>query len=584
MNRHVPPALVSALALLVGLAACGAPPLTPAELHAPVYLDGELRVEGEFCTDSPEDVTFPVKILFVVDTSGSLQFTDPNTQRSIAVQQVVERHLGNPAVQLGIIGFSGRTRSMTDGFTNDRGKLMEAVELLKEADSVTDYQGALGLAFTVLFEDMANSEPAERARTKYVVVFFSDGTPQPQCSRDGDEGDKFLVCEVPRERLAGVPGDVFTELTAGADYNQPYQILDKVDTIAQLAQEFRVGDLRLHTGFLYDEDEAQIAESAFSLDPEAGEELLRGMASHGNGAFLKFSDGEEISFLSIDFNSIKRPFSVKSFIVSNETALPTEAVPVADSDGDGLSDDDEFEVGTDPLLRDSDDDGFSDLFELRRAGQGHDPTDPQRPAARCEFVSARGRSDVDRDRLTGCEEALLGTDPKLFDSDADGLPDWLEFVYGLDPADDSDASRDLDLDGVRNLAEVRAHTDPAHRAVYVAGSLDRYRYRMDPAGETFDGRKCSVFETRHVGLVTPDRADGDAFGKNRIYAYLGQVPEDQPADFGLYRVACSEARFVPPDFRIPAGGVIRLTGEDFIPSAEFDPEIHCRRPDGSLPE
>jgi len=574
----------SPFVLCVAAVACSQTPLMPAEPDVPVYLEAELRVEGDFCTDSPEDVVFPVKILFVVDTSGSLQFTDPNTQRSIAVQQVIERHLGNPAVQFGIIGFSGRTRNITGGFTNDRSKLMEAVELLKEADSVTDYQGALGLAFTVLFEDMAASEPAERARTKYVMVFFSDGTPQPMCSRDGDEGDKFLICEVPRERLAGVPGDVFLELSAGADYNQPYQILDKVDTIMELGKEFRVGDLRMHTGFLYDEDEAQIAEAAFSLDPEAGEELLRGMASHGNGAFLKFSDGEEISFLSIDFNSIKRPFSVKSFIVSNQTALPTAAVPVADSDGDGVSDTEEFDLGTNALQQDTDEDGFSDLFELRRASQGHDPTDSARPAARCEFVAARGKSDVDRDRLSACEEALLGTDPKLFDSDADGLPDWLEFVHGMNPADPTDASRDLDLDGLRNLTEIRAHTDPASRPVYVAGSIDRYRYRMDPAGETFDGRRCSHFETRHVGLVTPDRSGGDGYGLNRIVAYLGQVPEDQPADFGLYRVACAEARFVPPDFRVPAGGVIRLTGDDFVPSPEFDPEFDCRRPDGSLPE
>jgi len=555
-----------------------------AEPGPPLYLAGEVRVEGEFCTDSPEDVVFPVKVLFVVDTSGSLQFTDPNTQRSIAVQQVIERHLGNPGVQFGVVGFSGRTRNMTGGFTNDRQKLMEAVELLKEADSVTDYQGALGLAFTVLFEDMAGSEPAERARTKYVVVFFSDGTPQPQCSRDGDEGDKFLICEVDRNRLAGVPADVFTELSAGADYNQPYQILDKVDTIMALAKEYRVGDLRVHTGFLYDEDEAQIAEAAFSLDPEAGEELLRSIASHGNGAFLKFSEGEEISFLTIDFNSIKRPFSVKSFVVSNETALPTERVPVPDSDGDGLSDDAEFELGSDALLPDTDGDGFSDLFEARRKGQGHDPVDSSRPAARCDFVATRGSSDPDRDRLTTCEEALLGTNPRLFDSDADGVPDRIEFLYGMDPADPSDAARDLDLDGLRNLAEIRAHTDPTHRAVYVAGAVDRYRYRMEEAGETFDGRRCSFFETRHVGLVTPDRAGGDAFGLNRIYAYLGQVPEDQPADFGLYRVACAEARFVPPDFRVPAGGVIRLTTDDFIKSAEFDPELHCLRPDGTRPE
>ena len=569
------------LLVAASLLSCSDAPLMPAQINAPRAVEGEVKLEGDFCTDSPEDIEFPVKVLFVVDTSGSLQFTDPGQQRAIAVDNVIQRHIGNPGVQFGIIGFSGRVRDLTGGFTNDRATLAAAVDTLRIADSVTDYQGAFGATFVTLFNDMEGSGPTQRVRTKYVVVFFSDGTPQPQCSREDDEGDKFLICEFDRDDV-NVPDDVFLELEAGADYNQPYQILDKVDQLMALKKRFKVGDLRIHTGFLYDEEEAEKAEAAFSLDAEAGEALLRDIAEHGSGTFLKFSAGDEIDFLSLDFNSIKRPFSVKSFIASNESALPTEGRPEADTDKDGLSDRDEFELGTDALKPDTDGDGYGDLFEVRNSGRGHDPTDFERPATTCDHVAGGrgGASDPDRDGLTTCEEVLLGSNPRIFDSDADGLPDRLEFLHGLDPSDPDDAALDLDLDGQRNFREVRWHTDASTRAVTLPGGVDRYRYRMEALGETFDGRRCSHFEIRHVGLVTPDRESGGKFGLNQIRIYLGQVPEDQPADFGLFRVACAEARFVAPDFLVPEEGVIRFVQEDFVLSAEFDPNEHCIPPEG----
>ncbi len=566
---------------------------------------GEITVQGDFCTDSPEDVVFPVKVLFLVDTSGSNQFTDPNQQRAIAVEQVIDRHIGNPGVQFAVIRFDGRIRNLTGGFTNDRGVLQEATELLREADSVTDYQGALGTAFATLLTDMQRSEPAELVRTKYVTVFFSDGTPQPQCSRDGDEGDKFLICELDRSRLQGVPADVFMELQAGADYNQPYQIYDKIDAIMALKEEFRVGDLRFHTGFLYDEDEAAVAEAAFSLDPELGQELMEEMARRGQGQFMSFSAGDEINFLTIDFNSIKRPFTVKSFIVSNESAVPTETVPAIDSDRDGLSDDAEFALAdqlagpgaagntgggdarpnrTDPLVKDTDGDGFSDLFEARRLIQGFNPVDPGRPSVGCAQIVERGTLDPDRDGLLSCEEAILGSQPDTYDSDADGLPDRIEFLYGLDPADPRDAKLDLDLDGLRNFDEVRSHTAAGAKPIYVPGALDRYRYRMDALPDTLDGRKCFQFETRHVGLVTPDKEGGERYGLNEIRVYLGHVPEDQPADFGLFKVACFQARFDAPDFLQPESGVVTLSDDDFKKTGEFDPELHCIKPDGTYPD
>jgi hypothetical protein len=55
----------------------------------------------------------------------------------------------------------------------------------------------------------------------------------------------------------------------------------------------------------------------------------------------------------------------------------------------------------------------------------------------------------------------------LADNDRDGLPDNYEVTYGLNTNDVTDALGDLDGDGMRNVDEYRAGTDPANPASYL---------------------------------------------------------------------------------------------------------------------
>jgi hypothetical protein len=50
--------------------------------------------------------------------------------------------------------------------------------------------------------------------------------------------------------------------------------------------------------------------------------------------------------------------------------------------------------------------------------------------------------------------------PELDDSDNDGMPDWWEDTYKLDPYDASDAGQDIDDDGMTNLEEYQQGTNP----------------------------------------------------------------------------------------------------------------------------
>jgi len=67
--------------------------------------------------------------------------------------------------------------------------------------------------------------------------------------------------------------------------------------------------------------------------------------------------------------------------------------------------------------------------------------------------------DTDGDGLTDTVESQLGTDPQNPDTDGDGMPDGFEVQYALDPLND-DAALDADGDSCSNLAEYLAGTDP----------------------------------------------------------------------------------------------------------------------------
>ncbi|MCK5897427.1 MAG: right-handed parallel beta-helix repeat-containing protein, partial [Cocleimonas sp.] len=103
-----------------------------------------------------------------------------------------------------------------------------------------------------------------------------------------------------------------------------------------------------------------------------------------------------------------------------------------DDDNDGLSDSEEKTLGTNPLKVDSDGDGVNDKQDAF-------------PLNEKETV------DTDNDGIGN------NTDP---DDDNDGMPDIWEAKNGFDSLDPTDATKDLDKDGVSNLEEYKQKTDP----------------------------------------------------------------------------------------------------------------------------
>ena len=163
-----------------------------------------------------------------------------------------------------------------------------------------------------------------------------------------------------------------------------------------------------------------------------------------------------------------------------------EPMPGPDSDGDGISDDDELANGTDPNNSDSDGDGLNDFQEQEN---GTDPnlidTDGDQIPDDLEIITFGTNAtnpDTDGDGLIDWQELdpNNGTNPLNPDSDGDGLNDYDEVVTYLtnpkvvdtdgDTLEDGEevlytnsnpAVADTDGDGLHDGAEVNQYqTDP----------------------------------------------------------------------------------------------------------------------------
>jgi hypothetical protein len=79
-------------------------------------------------------------------------------------------------------------------------------------------------------------------------------------------------------------------------------------------------------------------------------------------------------------------------------------------------------------------------------------------------LNQTSNGDFDSDGLTNLQELNAGTDPTKSDSENDGMPDGFESAYGLDPKV-NDGSLDKDNDGVENLTEYLQGRNPLKGAI-----------------------------------------------------------------------------------------------------------------------
>jgi len=124
----------------------------------------------------------------------------------------------------------------------------------------------------------------------------------------------------------------------------------------------------------------------------------------------------------------------------------------ADRDGDGVPDVLELRAGSDPRLVDTDGDGLTDRFEILSALLAHHPAKADTDGD----GTGDAAEDLDGDGLAAAGEQTAGSNPLEPDTDGDDLVDGAE--VGANRT--SPTKADTDGDGLDDGAELRAGTDP----------------------------------------------------------------------------------------------------------------------------
>ena len=130
------------------------------------------------------------------------------------------------------------------------------------------------------------------------------------------------------------------------------------------------------------------------------------------------------------------------------------------------------------------------------------------------YFGRAGSDDDDKDGLTNSEEARLGTNPNVADTDGDGLKDGEEVNrYKTNPL-----KADTDGDGLSDGDEVlKYHTDPLKADTDGDGLSDGdevMKYKTDPLKVDTDGDGLSDWDEVMTYKTDPLKADTDGDGLN----------------------------------------------------------------------
>ncbi len=482
----------------------------------------KMSLVGDFQTESPDEIQFPVKVLFAIDCSlsmgdevgGVMAGSDPHFMRRDAVRDFINTYNSYENTSFEIMLWSSNvfmgTRNVNGqrGFTKDTEELNRVLDGMYN-DTTTDYLDAESAIYMDIQRDINRSSEENRIRTKYVVIFLSDGLSNAQGQTQPD-----------------------------AD------IWNSVEDIAQMVEDSGVGSFNFHTFLLLGMFPPGSEGDAARLHAE---NTLQGMADRGNGQFRLFENAEAIDFINIVDMRLTVEYKITYMVAYNYNVHAGTDLVWRDSDGDGLGDTDEDYYGTSLVNPDTDGDGLSDFFEITVSSPGHE-LDPLAQDSPCIIREDGDYPDEDLDGLNDCEEYVKGTNRHVTDTDGDGIPDGIEFQMGTNPLE-IQTNNDSDFDGAVDWLEVQQHTnvtssDPIIRQRY-AYYYDLQDMGLVPINQGTDLE--SYVRRYHFEITNIDIMDTEAYttpwgeerqaGDNLIRFYIAQVPEDTPDVPPVFRMA-----------------------------------------------
>jgi len=487
------------------------------ELKPPVQEepDSLLQVEGELCLEQEREEDYPVQVLIAVSYGPSIEETDPEGLRFQAIMDLVEAFEDKPHVSFRVFGFNksllGVRPSEWDEanessvFHSDSQRIAEQIREIHE-----DYPRSNSYSIGVNY-DVALRGSLEFWNTSYWL------------NRSTIQNTRMVTVIIGSGEMEGSSGSDGFNLSVS-------------DFVAFEERMHSSRDVAIHAVQIRRTGDSPVAQ-------------LQNMAKLGGGGFHLYDSPEDLDLMDLDFTNEPPDTHLLNLIASNRQVFPTLTGIAVDTDGDGLTDEEERDLGTDVLLSDTDGDGCSDRVE-RDIGWSPTVSDPDH----CHCDSAEDQMDIDGDGLNACEEALVNTEANYPDTDLDGIIDRLEVFAGTFP-NLHDSTRDEDHDGVKNGSEIARHRSPEFPDTEETHRFS-YRYSMHSIPGELDSR-CYRFSVDNIAVLSPE---GDAPNENVIEVFAAQAPRA-----GVGRQMKTQAASLRVPVMASYDEPFRLEIEDFNP-------------------
>ena len=538
---------------LFALAACTDSQLIDLGYQGSAPIDRQVQLQGHFCTLGPNDIVSPIKILFMMDGSGSMTRSDPNNTRGTAIVQLINSLPVDPNIYFAVMVFRGAdvyyltltgssqfdpvtayTQTELDNLVTQIAEYSTPTPPTGGGDGPntgnTDFVKPITSAYAMIDNDIALANLSgdggiQVAPARYVGIFLSDGSPT-------------------------IPEDP-----------QIFQAVQEFEGLAIVAESCTFNTVHISPppgSSCVLSDAGLVGCNALIFQQDA--ERLETMAEYGNGQFRDFENNEPVNYLSFQIGNIRRSYVLKEFYAANLSAPPDSPLGQVDSDSDGLSDWLEEDAGLDPRDPDTDHDGYSDGVEYYLQTKENGTLSPTKFDPGCN--PNLYHVDSDCDTLWDCDEQLLGGISTQIDTDGDGAPDGIEFRLGTQLTS-QDLGFDPDSDGVLNGTELRLHTNPLVPDAD-ALSVNGYQYVISLDGPP-DGQgvQCYNFNVANVQLAnTLDLGEGP--GYNDLYMAYAMVPADNPnAPTVMRQLRYRGARYPVNGIKTPADGILTFESADF---------------------
>lgn len=467
----------------------------------------KVTLTGVLCTDNPADRKFPVKILFIVDSSGPMREATPFAEHVLAMQQVIQQNLPIANVWVGVIRYGTDAESLVQeqrgrvvsGFSRDDALIDGALATLRNGAGARDLPSALSLARSIVTGDAYQEDRGPLSRTKYVLVHVTSGPPSPpvantRCENIFAVAPEFCELSFLEREVRRLRDDV--KALGAADFAFHTTFIEP-SHLEGAPCDPRDGDAQCGAGLScvrsgYQINSGRCVQLCDPQNPICNADINRPICSQvdlPDGTAINYcARGELACFDGIDNDN------------DGETMDCSDAAYPYDCNGQ-----DNCEVDCRPACR-----AAALGLGMSLAGGGRynrvgyadetafsniDFRSTQRPFVLKELLVFNRNAiptpegfvpDSDADGLSDAEEAILGLNPLDADSDGDYYADRLEHqlsTLGLDPLmpnmlpDCDDETVDTDGDGLRDCEEKLLGTDRTLFDTDADGFPDWIEYR-----------------------------------------------------------------------------------------------------------